>query len=74
MQFIIEPGTKNHEAWLYQPSNAGNAIIAVYLSPDRAKKLAKYLKAKGYDGDHDELLRVIRDFKKGKKKLLGCVM
>ena len=73
MQFIIEPETKNHEAWLFQPSNAGNAII-VYLSPDRAKKLAKYLKAAGYDGDHDELLRVIRDFKKGKKKLLGCVM
>ena len=65
MQFIIEPGTKNHEAWLYQPSNAGNAI-SVYLSPGRAKKTAKRLKAMGYDGDCDELLRVLKDFKKAR--------
>ena len=73
MQFIIELGTKNHEVWLYQPSNAGNAII-VYLSPDRAKKTAKHLKAAGYDGDRDELLRVLKDFKKGRKKLSRCVI
>ena len=67
MQFIIESGTKNHEAWLYQPSSEGNAIIAVYLSPDRAKKTAKRLKAMGYDGDCDELLRVLKDFKKARR-------
>ncbi len=66
MQFIIEPGTKNHETWLYQPSNSGNAVV-VYLSPYRAKKTAKHLKAAGYGGDRDELLRVLKDFKKAKR-------